>query len=73
MYYSNLNIDSIIGLHDVVNLLCNHMHMHCIHAVLLVFTDLCICWWFGWRWHFGHVAEFAELVALALNGAVVAE
>ena len=70
MYYSNLNIDSIIGLRDVVNLLCNHVH--CIHAVLLVFTDLCICW-FGWRWHFGHVAEFAEFVALALNGAVIAE
>ena len=28
---------------------------------------------FGWRRHFGHVAEFAEFVALALNGAMIAE
>ena len=28
---------------------------------------------FGWRRHFGRVAEFAEFVALALNGAVIAE
>jgi len=28
---------------------------------------------FGWRRHFVHVAEFAEFVALALNGTVVAE
>ena len=28
---------------------------------------------FGWRRHFGHVAKFTEFVALALNGAVIAE
>ena len=34
---------------------------------------LIIFGWFGWRRHFGHVAKFAEFVALALNGAVIAE
>ena len=29
--------------------------------------------WFGWRRHFIHVAEFAEVVAVALNGAVIAK
>lgn len=28
---------------------------------------------FGWRRHFGHVAEFAEFVAFAFNRAMVAE
>ena len=34
--------------------------------------NLIVCG-FRWRRHFGRVTEFAEFVALALNGAMVAE
>jgi len=34
---------------------------------------LIIIGWFGWRRHFRHVAEFTEVVAITLNGAVIAE
>jgi hypothetical protein len=33
----------------------------------------CIVRWFGGRRHFIQVAEFAEVIAVALNGAVIAE
>ena len=28
---------------------------------------------FGWRRHFGHVAEFTEVIAVAFDGAVIAK
>ena len=40
---------------------------------LLVGSDCLLLCGFRWRRHFGRVAEFAEFVALALNGAVIAE